>query len=122
MKDKVPSTVEVIDRYLAVFQQHDPSALPELVAADCAIENTVPAPDGTRLVGRAACVGLWTQIATTPGTRFDVEKVDILGERAIIRWRFHWGSGAADSVRGVNLMHVQQGLIVEGLGYVKGPG
>jgi hypothetical protein len=44
----------------------------------------------------------------------------VTGERAIIRWRLWWGQGEHNSVRGVNLMRLQNGLIVEGLGYVKG--
>jgi hypothetical protein len=38
----------------------------------------------------------------------------------VIRWRFRWGDDNASSVRGVNLMRVRDGLIVEGRGYVKG--
>jgi len=41
-----------------------------------------------------------------------------MGDRAIIRWCFHFGDG--ETLRGVNLMHVRDGKIVEGLGYVKG--
>ena len=41
-------------------------------------------------------------------------------DRAIIRWRYRWGEGADESVRGVNLMRVKDGLIVEAMGYVKG--
>jgi hypothetical protein len=37
-----------------------------------------------------------------------------------ILWRFHWGPGRESSVRGVNLMRVRDGRIVEALGYVKG--
>jgi ketosteroid isomerase-like protein len=110
----------VIRRFNKVFQRHDPSALPELVAPDCVIENTTPAPNGARLVGRDACVATWTQIATTPGTYFDLEEVFVAADRAIIRWRFWWGEGEANSVRGVNLMRVHDGLIVEAMGYVKG--
>jgi ketosteroid isomerase-like protein len=113
-------TSEVIRRFNDVFQHHDPSALPELVAEDCVVENTQPAPNGSRHVGRDACVALWTGIATAPGTHFDLEDVFVAGERAIIRWRFCWGEGEANSVRGVNLMRVHEGLIVEGMGYVKG--
>lgn len=43
-----------------------------------------------------------------------------MGDRAIIRWRFNFGDGG--SVRGVNLMHVRDGRIVEALGYAKTPG
>jgi hypothetical protein len=116
----VPSTSEVMDRFNDVFQRHDPSALPELVAEGCVLENSQPAPDGSRHVGRGACVELWARIATTPGTRFDLEDVTIAGELAIIRWRFWWGEQASSSVRGINVMVVRGGVIVEGRGYVKG--
>ncbi len=114
------TTAEVIDRFNDVFQRHDPSALPELVAADCVLENSQPAPDGSRHVGRDACVEVWRQIATTPGTWFDLEEVLVFGEHAVIRWRYRWGDPPAASVRGINLMRVRNGQIVEGRGYVKG--
>ena len=114
------TTDEVMRRFNDVFQLHDPSALHELVAEDCVIENTQPAPNGSRHVGRDACIALWTGIATAPGTHFDLENVIVTGERATILWRFCWGDGEANSVRGVNLMQVRDGLIVEAKGYVKG--
>ncbi len=113
-------TAELMGRFNDVFQRHDPSALAELVAADCVIENTTPAPNGERRVGRDACVALWTEIATAPGTHFDLEDLVVLDDRAIIRWRFWWGEGESNSVRGVNLMRVRGGQIVEAMGYVKG--
>lgn len=113
-------TSEVMRRFNEVFQRHEPSALPELVAKDCVIENTQPAPNGSRHEGRDACVALWKEIATMPGTHFDLEDVFVAGDRAIIRWRYWWGEGEANSVRGVNLMRVHEGLIVEAMGYVKG--
>jgi ketosteroid isomerase-like protein len=114
------TTSEVIRRFNEAFQQHDPAALPELIAADCIIENSNPAPNGSRHVGREACLDLWRRIATTPGTQFDLEEVVVTGERATIRWRLRWGEDESNSVRGVNLMHVRDGQIVEALGYVKG--
>ena len=113
-------TADVIRRFNDVFQRHDPTALVEIVSTDCVIENTTPGPDGARYVGRAACVTLWSRIATTPGTHFEVEDVVVAGERATIRWRLSWGDRAEHSVRGVNLMRVQAGRITEALGYVKG--
>ncbi len=65
-------------------------------------------------------MSLWTRIATAPEMRFDVEDVDVAGERATIRWRLFWGAREEDSVRGVNLMRVRDGQITEALGYVKG--
>ncbi len=113
-------TSEVMRRFNDVFQRHDPSALPELIAHDCVIENTTPAPNGARLVGRDACVANWAALATAPGTFFDLEEVFVMGGRAIIRWRFWWDKGEENSVRGVNLMRTRDGLIIEAMGYVKG--
>ena len=48
------------------------------------------------------------------------EDVTVLGDRGIIRWRYPWGEGRL--VRGVNLMRVRDGLIVEAQGHVKGGG
>ena len=114
------ATAEIMERFNDVFQRHDPSGLGALVAEDCIIENTVPAPDGARYVGRDACVALWSGIATSPSTRFDLEETFVAGERATIRWRYWWGEDEERSVRGVNLMRVRDGLIVEAMGYVKG--
>lgn len=112
-------TAAVMARFNAVFQSHDPGPLADLVADDCIVENTTPAPDGARFTGRAACVELWTRIATTPNLRFDQEDTIVLGERAIILWKMVWGDGPAECVRGVNLMRLRDGLIVEARGYVK---
>jgi hypothetical protein len=113
------STAEVMERFNGAFQRHDPEVLVDLIAEDCVIENTVPAPDGSRHVGRDACLTLWQSIATTPNTGFDLEDVFVADDRAIIRWRYWWGDDR-ESVRGVNLMKVKDGLIVEAMGYVKG--
>lgn len=114
------ATADVIRRFNDVFQRHDPSALQVLVAADCVIENTTPAPNGARYVGRDACIALWTRIATSHEMRFEIEDVVVAGERAIVRWRLVWGEREQDCVRGVNLMRVKDGQITEALGYVKG--
>ena len=64
-------------------------------------------------------IALWTGIATAPGTFFELEQVTVIGERGLI-WRYHRGPEKESSVRGVILMRVRGGLIVEALGYVKG--
>ncbi len=114
------TTAEVIAKFNDAFQRHDPTELKELIAEDCVLENTAPAPEGARLVGRAACLERWESIAGDRSTRFDLEDVFVADERAVIRWRWWWGDEPSQSVRGVNLMRVRDGLIVEGMGYVKG--
>jgi hypothetical protein len=118
MEPDSAATAELMNRFNQVFLQHDPTTLSSMIAEDCVIEKINPAPNGDSCVGRDACVALWTEIATTPGTRFDLEETWAMGERAIIRWRL-W-NGDTTSIRGVNLMRVRDGLIVEAMGYVKG--
>lgn len=113
-------TAEILTRFNQTFLDHDPSALPELVADDCVIENTQPAPDGSRHEGKAACLQLWTGIAANQGIAFETEGITARGDRGDIRWRLRWGPGPDDSVRGVNLMRVRDGRIIEAAGYVKG--
>jgi ketosteroid isomerase-like protein len=113
-------TEAILQRFNDVFLSHNPDALRDLVADDCVIENTQPAPDGSRHQGKEACVALWTRIATTPGAHFEPESIVARGDRGEIRWRLVWGPDHASSVRGVNLMRVRDGRIVEAQGYVKG--
>ena len=77
------TTDEVMRRFNDVFQLHDPSALNELVAEDCVVENTQPAPNGSLHVGRDVCIALWTGIATAPGTHFELENVIVTGGPAL---------------------------------------
>jgi len=114
------TTSEVIRRFNDAFQRHDATLLSELIAADCIIENSTPAPNGSRHEGKMACLELWGRLATSPELQFDTEEVLVAGERAVIRWRLRWGEGESKSVRGVNVMRVRDGLIVEALGYSKG--
>jgi len=113
------ATKAILERFNQVFLTHDPSELSDLVAEDCVIENTQPAPDGSRHEGKTACIALWTHIATMPGAHFEPEAIIARGDRGEIRWRLVWGPDPASSVRGVNLMRVRDGRIVEALGYMK---
>lgn len=115
-------TSEVIQRFNDAFLHHDPDQLDELVAAQCVMEAIQPAPDGARYEGRAACLAFWRALAGDRATQFEPEQVIVAGDRANIRWRYRYGAGAADYVRGVTLIQVQDGKIVEAVGYSKIPG
>jgi ketosteroid isomerase-like protein len=116
--EKSRETAEIMRRFNDVFQRHDPSELNNLIAENCVIEKITPGPDGDRWIGRDACIENWKAIATEPGAHFDLEETFAAGDRAIIRWCY-WSSEGR-STRGVNLMRVRDGLIVEAMGYVKG--
>ena len=117
---KSTETLDILGRFNQVFLRRDPSDLVNLIGEECVIENTSPAPDGSRHVGKEACVALWTQIATMKDAHFEPEDIVARGDFGVIRWRLVWGDAPDQSVRGVNLMRVRDGRIVEALGYVKG--
>lgn len=116
------TTADVIDRFNRAFVDHDPDLLTDLIGEDCVMEAIQPAPDGARVEGRAACLAFWRALAEDRTSQFEPEEVVVDGERATIRWRYRFGDGPADSVRGVNLMRLRDGLIVEALGYSKTAG
>jgi ketosteroid isomerase-like protein len=112
-------TAEVIDRFNQAFIRHDASLLENLVAEDCVMESVEPAPEGTRVVGRAANLKFWQNLANNRDGAFAVEDVVVMGDRANIRWRYRFGPDLSQSVRGVTLMRLRDGLIVEALAYAK---
>jgi ketosteroid isomerase-like protein len=113
-------TSDVIRRFNQAFQDHDPSIFVDLVAPDCVMESIQPAPNGTRYEGYDVNLAFWQAMAADRVNRFEVEDTVVMGDRANIRWRFHFGDGG--SVRGVSLMRVRNGRIVEALAYAKVPG
>lgn len=114
------STRDIIERFNRAFEIHRPDDLDDLIGAGCVLENTAPAPDGARYEGRDACLAFWKGIASNASLAFTVEEIWVSEDRGIIRWHLRWGDSQTDRVRGVNIMRVRDGRIVEGKGYVKG--
>lgn len=112
-------TREILRRYHDAFRSHKPAALEDLVADDCVIENTGPAPNGSRHVGKAACLELWQGIVSMPDSHFEHEEIFVVGDRIVTRWRFVRGDDESKSLRGLNMMRVRGGKFVEALGYAK---
>jgi len=119
MKAQPSQTLQILQRFNQAFVQHDGSLLENLIAEDCVMESVQPAPDGTRYVGRNACLEVWQKLANSRDGAFAPEDIVASDEHGIIRWRYRFGPGLSQSVRGVNIMRVRDGLIVEALGYVK---
>ena len=117
MNNTMNDTATVIDQFNAAFRERAPEKLVDLIADDCVMEGTGPAPDGNVWTGYDECLAGWQGLATDDTIRFEVEHVDVHGDRAVIRWRVT----GAQNYRGVNLMRVRDGKIVEALGYGKRP-
>lgn len=120
MKTDSQVTREIVSRFHSAFETHRPEDLDDLIGDKCVLENTTPAPDGARYEGRDACLDFWKGIASSANLLFEAEEIWASENRGIIRWQLRWSEGKADRVRGVNIMRVRDGKIVEGLGYVKG--
>ena len=113
------ATAAVLQRFNQAFLAHDPSLLPALIAPDCVIERSQPTAESTHLVGRDACLAQWQAIAGNRGGAFTLEDVVVMGERGLVFWEYRTGPTAADVTRGLNVMTVRDGLVIEGRGYVK---
>jgi hypothetical protein len=113
------ATARVVARFIEAFEARDAGAIPQLVADDCVMEAMQPAPDGQRVEGFEANVHFWQAMVTDPTGTFEVEDVVVFGDRAINRWRYRFGEGPEDAVRGVTLIRVCGDRIVEALAYAK---
>lgn len=109
--------LEVVDAFGVAWADHDLDAAMRMVTDDCVFDNTDPAPDGTRYVGRDAIRQAWQPIFDDLSAKFDAEETFAAGDRVVQRWRYTWDGG---HVRGVDLFRVRDGKVAEKLSYVKG--
>ena len=114
-------TAAVVRRFIAAFQHRDAAAIRDLVAPDCVMEAMQPAPDGLRVEGYEDNVAFWQAMVEDTNGSFETEEVVISGDRATNRWRYRFGEGRGNSLRGVTLIRVRDGRIAEALAYAKTP-
>ena len=115
--------VPVIEKFNAAFDRADLDAVMALIADDVIFESTSPAPDGGRFEGATAVRAEWARLfADTDDPHFETEESVVLGDRAVVRWRYSWreSSGERGHVRGVDLLRLREGKIAEKRSYVKG--
>jgi ketosteroid isomerase-like protein len=119
--DTTEATRAVVQRFLDAFGRADVDGVMAEMSDDVVFESTEP-PDGRRHQGQADVRRVWEQLFATPGARFTTEALLPHGERAVALWRYSWGAGEADAghVRGVDVVTVRGGKVVEKLSYVKG--
>jgi ketosteroid isomerase-like protein len=116
------STRIVIDRFNEAFNRHDADALESLLTDDTVFENTSPAPDGQRIVGKPAVVEFWREwFARNPDAMFQTEDLVVCGDRAVVCWIYRkLRAGQPWHLRGVDLFTVRDGKVAAKLAYVKG--
>lgn len=120
---KLETAMRTVLAFNEAFNRHDVDGMMQLMTDDCVFENTAPAPDGTRVVGKEAVAGFWREFFdASPQAHIDIEEIFGLGERCIMRWKCTWvdETEGSEHVRGVDVFRVRGGLILEKLSYVKG--
>jgi ketosteroid isomerase-like protein len=121
LDETTEATLAVAQRLLDAFGRADVDAIMAEMSDDVLFESTEP-PDGSRHRGQAEVRRVWERLFATPGARFATEAVLPHGERVVALWRYSWGTDEATAghVRGVDVITVRDGRVVEKLSYVKG--
>jgi ketosteroid isomerase-like protein len=119
---RTAETLAVVNRFNDAFNRHDVDAVMAAMTEDCVFDSTRPPPDGERIAGQAAVRKFWEAFfARSPQARFETEEIFAAGDRAVVRWVYHWvRDGARGRVRGVDVFRVRDGRVAEKLSYVKG--
>jgi ketosteroid isomerase-like protein len=116
------STLDVVQRFNDAINRHDGAAVAALLADDTVFENTAPAPDGTRLVGKAAVAAYWDRwFVNNPDATFEAEDIVVAGDRCTVQWVYRkTRDGKPWHLRGMDLLTVRDGKVAAKLAYVKG--
>ena len=117
------ATIDVVNRFNEVFNQHDVAAIMALMTDDVVFENTSPRPGGERYEGQEAVRAFWERLfIDSPSAHFASEDMFAGGDRCTVRWRYTWknAGGNEGHVRGVDVFRVRDGKVAEKLSYVKG--
>lgn len=115
-------TIELIRRFDDAINRRDLEAVMALVTDDIVWETTTP-PDGIRVRGREDVRReVAAFFASSPALRFEEEELVVVGDRAVLTWKYHWkdAEGNPGHVRGVDLIRVRDGKVAETIAYVKG--
>jgi ketosteroid isomerase-like protein len=117
------STIAAVERLDEAIRRRNVDEIMTAMTEDCIFETTFPAPDGQRYEGHDAVRGAMEDfLRSSPQARFDTEELFACGDRAVLRWTYHWveADGTPGHVRGVDVIRVRNGKVSESLAYVKG--
>jgi ketosteroid isomerase-like protein len=116
------STRDVVNRFNDAINRHDAAAVTALLTDDTVFENTGPAPDGTRVEGKAAVAAFWEKwLVTNADATFEAEDVVVAGDRCTVQWIYRkMRDGKPWHLRGIDIFTVRGGKVAAKLSYVKG--
>ena len=116
------NAVDVVNRFNDAVNKQDSVTVAALLTDDTVFENTNPAPDGTRLEGKAVVAAFWTKwFAANAGATFEAEETIVAGNKVTVRWIYRkLRDGKPWHLRGIDVFTVRDGKIAAKLSYVKG--
>jgi ketosteroid isomerase-like protein len=115
-------TLDTVNKFNDAINRHDAAAVAAMLTDDTVFENTSPAPDGTRIEGKAAVAAFWVKwFAANPDAKFEAEDTVVSGDRCTVRWIYRkTRDGKPWHLRGIDVFTVRDGKVAAKLSYVKG--
>ena len=121
--ERVEAAVRAALALNEAWNRGDAAALERLLHPECVLATAFPAPAGERREGKSAVLDL-AERDFSRGRRAIREVKDLygMGNRAVLHWQLKPSSPdfTLPPLRGVDLIKVQAGLILEILSYCKG--
>lgn len=115
---KVEEAARIGLAWHAALARGDVERMTALLAEDCVWESASPAPEGTRVAGRAAIAAhLRAEVQAVLPAAWRVEGVAGFGRHCVVYWRSE--GGETTECCGVDVFEVRGGLVVEIKSYVK---
>lgn len=115
---KVEEAARIGLAWHAALARHDADGMAALLGEGCVWESASPAPEGTRLTGRAVIASyLRAVFQVAPQITRRVEEVLGFGRYGMIYWREEGDNSTRR--RGVDVFEVREGLVVGIKSYVK---
>jgi len=121
--EKAEAAVRAALAFHEAWNRGDAGVLEELLHPECVLETAFPAPAGERFDGKAAVLEYWRRQLLGEGRPLrTVKEIYGMGNRAVLHWQLKPSSPdfTPSPLRGVDLIKVQMGLIIEIISYCKG--
>ena len=115
---RIESGTRTVLDFHSAFNRHDLDVMADLLDENCLIETASPPPDGTVIKGREAIIeALKDKFEQSANLQLKIEEIFGMGFHVVMRWR---QSGGELPLRGVEIIKVVDGLIIEIFSYIKG--
>ena len=118
-----PTDADMLEEFLAAFNDHDADAVMEFFTEDCVFEAPRgPNPWGRRLTGKAEVrTGIEARLAGIPDIHYGNDRHWVCGDRGVSEWTITGTdtSGTRVEVRGCDLFELRDGKIARKDSYWK---